>query len=136
MDERNIIFVGVAIYIAIMALVAVYSSRRAGTATDFVLAGRGLSLGLCTTTIVATWFGGGMLMGGSGAAYEDGLLGVIADPFGATLCLLLIGGGAHAHERDEHQCGEHRGIAPVAATVGRGRRDGRRTHRGSTLITV
>ena len=91
MDERNIIFVGVAIYIAIMALVAVYSSRRAGTATDFVLAGRGLSLGLCTTTIVATWFGGGMLMGGSGAAYEDGLLGVIADPFGATLCLLLIG---------------------------------------------
>lgn len=91
MSDRHIIFAGVAIYIVIMAIVAIYSSRRSHTATDFVLAGRGLSLGLCTTTIVATWFGGGMLMGGSGASYEDGFLGVIADPFGATLCLLLTG---------------------------------------------
>ncbi|MDX1518277.1 MAG: sodium:solute symporter family protein, partial [Woeseiaceae bacterium] len=71
MSDQSIIFAGVAIYIAIMAAVAVYSSRRSNSATDFVLAGRGLSLGLCTTTIVATWFGGGMLMGGSGASYSD-----------------------------------------------------------------
>lgn len=91
MSERTIIFIGVAIYIAIMALVGIYSSRRTHTATEFILAGRSLSLGLCTTTIVATWFGGGMLLGGSGAAYDEGLLGVIADPFGATLCLMLTG---------------------------------------------
>lgn len=91
MNEQSIIFVGVAIYIAIMAGVAIYASKRTHSSTEFVLAGRSLGLGLCTTTIMATWFGGGMLMGGSGAAYEDGMLGVIADPFGATLCLLLIG---------------------------------------------
>lgn len=91
MTEQAIIFAGVAIYIAIMAGIAVYASKRTHTATEFVLAGRSLSLGLCTATIIATWFGGGMLMGGSGAAYDDGLLGVIADPFGATLCLLLTG---------------------------------------------
>ena len=91
MDERAVIFSGVAIYIAIMAVVGVYASRRTHSATEFVLAGRKLSLGLCTTTIIATWLGGGMIIGGSGAAYEDGLLGVIADPFGATLCLLLVG---------------------------------------------
>ena len=91
MGEQAIIFTGVAIYIAIMAAVAIYASRRTHSATEFVLAGRSLSLGLCTTTIMATWFGGGMLMGGSGAAYEDGMLGVIADPFGATLCLFLMG---------------------------------------------
>lgn len=91
MDERAIIFSGVAIYILIMAAVGVYASRRTHSATEFVLAGRKLSLGLCTTTIIATWLGGGMIIGGSGAAYEDGLLGVIADPFGATLCLLLVG---------------------------------------------
>ena len=72
MNERAIIFTGVAIYIAIMAAIAIYASRRTHSATEFVLAGRSLSLGLCTTTIMATWFGGGMLMGGSGAAYEDG----------------------------------------------------------------
>lgn len=91
MSTESIIFAGVAIYIAVMIVVGVYASRQTNSATDFILAGRSLSLSLCATTIVATWFGGGMLIGGSGAAYEDGLLGVIADPFGATLCILLIG---------------------------------------------
>lgn len=91
MSERSIIFAGLAIYIAIMAVVGIYAARRTHSSTEFVLAGRSLSLGLCTTTIIATWFGGGMLLGGSGAAYEEGLLGVIADPFGAALCLLLTG---------------------------------------------
>lgn len=91
MNVQATIFAGVAIYIVIMAAVGIYASRRTHSATEFVLAGRSLSLGLCTTTIIATWFGGGMMMGGSGAAYDDGLLGVIADPFGATLCLLLTG---------------------------------------------
>lgn len=46
---------------------------------------------LCSVTIVATWFGGGSMMGGAGASYQGGLLAVVADPFGAALCLLLVG---------------------------------------------
>ncbi len=91
MSTETVIFIGVAIYIAMMAGVAVYASRKTHSATEFVLAGRSLGLGLCTTTVVATWLGGGMILGGSGAAYDEGMLGVIADPFGATLCLLLMG---------------------------------------------
>lgn len=91
MSTEAVIFSGVAIYIAIMAGVGVYASRRTHSAAEFMLAGRSLSLGLCATTIVATWVGGGLILGGSGAAYDDGMLGVIADPFGATLCLLLTG---------------------------------------------
>jgi SSS family solute:Na+ symporter len=41
--------------------------------------------------LMATWFGGGTVMGSSGAAYEDGLLGVIADPFGGALVMFLAG---------------------------------------------
>ncbi len=91
MSTETVIFIGVAIYIAIMAGVGIYASSKTHSATEFVLAGRSLGLGLCTTTIVATWLGGGMILGGSGAAYDEGMLGVIADPFGATLCLLLMG---------------------------------------------
>lgn len=91
MNTESIIFLGVAVYIVVMIFVGVYASRHANSATDFILAGRSLSLSLCATTIVATWFGGGLLIGGSGAAYEDGLFGVIADPFGATLTILLCG---------------------------------------------
>jgi SSS family transporter len=74
-----------------MLAVGVYASRKTRSAAEFILAGRSLPLWLCTATIIATWFGGGMMIGGAGAAYDDGLLGVIADPFGATLCLVLSG---------------------------------------------
>jgi SSS family transporter len=91
LSTETIIFIGVAIYIALMVAVGAYASRKTHTATEFIVAGRRLPLWLCTATIIATWFGGGMMIGGAGAAYDDGLLGVIADPFGATLCLVLSG---------------------------------------------
>lgn len=91
MTSQTVIFLGVGAYIAIMIGVGIYASRRTHSAAEFAVAGRSLSLWMCATTIVATWFGGGMMMGGSGAAYDEGMLGVIADPFGATVCLFLVG---------------------------------------------
>ena len=55
------------------------------------MAGRRLSLPLATATLSATWFGGGLCIGAASAAYEGGFLAVIADPFGAALCLFLAG---------------------------------------------
>jgi SSS family transporter len=46
---------------------------------------------LCSTTLIATWFGAGPMMGAAGASYTDGLLGVIADPFGGALVMFLSG---------------------------------------------
>ena len=74
-----------------MLAIGLHASRRAQSATEFIVAGRRLPLFLCTATIVATWFGGGTMLGASGASYDDGLLGVIADPFGAALALFLVG---------------------------------------------
>jgi SSS family transporter len=91
MSTETVIFIGVGIYMLVMLLVGIYASRRTHSATEFAVAGRRLPLWLCTATIIATWFGGGTMMGASGAAYDEGLLGVIADPFGAALCLFLVG---------------------------------------------
>ena len=91
MSTQTLILMGVGIYVVLMLAVGVYASRRTHSVVEFAVAGRRLPLWLCTTTIVATWFGGGMLLGGAGAAYDEGLLGVIADPFGAALCLVLVG---------------------------------------------
>jgi SSS family transporter len=91
MSTAAIIFTGVGIYVVIMLAVGVYASRRTHSVSEFIVAGRGLPLGICTMTIVATWFGGGSLMGVSGASYEFGMLGVIADPLGAVVVLFLIG---------------------------------------------
>ena len=84
------IFTGVALYMLMMLGVGYYASRKTRTMTDFMVAGRGLSLPLCTMTVMATWFGGAMMLGGAGAAYERGMLGVIADPWGGALALLLV----------------------------------------------
>lgn len=90
-STESTIFIGVAIYIAIMIAIAVYAAGKTHSVDEFIVAGRRLPLWLCTASIIATWFGGGMMIGGAGAAYDGGLLGVIADPFGATLCLFLLG---------------------------------------------
>ena len=91
MSTETIIFIGVAIYMALMLGVGFYASRRNKTTTEFIVAGRRMPFFLLTATIVATWFGGGSMMGSSGAAYDDGLLGVIYDPFESTLTFFLIG---------------------------------------------
>ncbi len=91
MTTKTIIFIGVAMYVVLMLAVGVYVSKRNTTATEFIIAGRKMPMFLLTASIVATWFGGSSMMGVSGSAYDDGLLGVIADPFGATLALFLIG---------------------------------------------
>jgi len=81
----------VGIYVVLMLFIGIYAAKKTHTATEFIVAGRNMPMFLCTATIIATWFGGGTMMGVSGSAYDDGLLGVIADPFGAALALFLIG---------------------------------------------
>ncbi len=85
------ILIGIGLYLAGMLGVGFYASGKIKDAGDFLVAGRRLSLWLCTATLTATWMGGGAILGGGGAAYEKGFLGVIADPFGASVCLFLAG---------------------------------------------
>jgi len=91
LSTETIIFIGVAIYLVIMLSIGAYATKRATSATNFIVAGRRMPIWICSATIVATWFGGGTMMGGAGASYERGLLGVIADPFGGALCLFIVG---------------------------------------------
>lgn len=91
MSSETIIFIGVAIYLVIMLSIGVYASKKASSAANFIVAGRRMPFWICSATIVATWFGGGTMMGGAGASYERGLLGVIADPFGGALALFIVG---------------------------------------------
>ena len=91
MTIETVIFLGVVAYMLIMLGVGYYASKRSHSVTDFMVAGRGMPIWLCSMTVIATWFGGAMMLGGAGAAYDDGMLGVIEDPWGGALALLLIG---------------------------------------------
>lgn len=71
--------------------IGLWASRKISTTQDFVLAGRRLPLVLAASATFATWFGSETIMGAPTEFVNNGLLGVIEDPFGASLCLLLIG---------------------------------------------
>lgn len=91
MSTENIIFIGVSLYMLGMLGVGYYASTKARSVSDFMVAGRGLKLPVLSMTVMATWFGGAMMLGGAGAAYDDGMLGVIVDPWGGALALILVG---------------------------------------------
>ncbi|MBI2069675.1 MAG: sodium:solute symporter family protein [Elusimicrobia bacterium] len=82
---------GVGCYMAMMLGVGFWASKKVNNTADYIVAGRRLPLWMAVGTTFATWFGAETCMGSSGTAYHKGLLGVIIDPFGAALCLILTG---------------------------------------------
>ncbi len=80
-----------ALYLLLMIGIGLYASRGSRSLADFVVAGRGLPLWLCSTTIFATWFGSGTMMGAATAAYENDKLLMLSEPFGSAVALLLAG---------------------------------------------
>lgn len=79
------------IYLAITIAVGAWASKLVKSSNDFVLAGRSLPLFLSASALFATWFGSETIFGASSVFLEEGLLGVIEDPFGGALCLILFG---------------------------------------------
>lgn len=79
------------IYLALTVAVGAWASSLVKSSNDFVLAGRSLPLFLSASALFATWFGSETMFGASSVFLEEGLQGVIEDPFGGALCLILFG---------------------------------------------
>lgn len=82
---------GVVTYLALTLAIGFYAARRVRDHRDFALAGKNLSYFMATATVFATWFGSETIMGSSANFVKDGFSGVIEEPFGAALCLILVG---------------------------------------------
>ena len=78
-------------YSLITIAIGVAASRLVKNVNDFALAGRRLPLVVSASAFFATWFGAETVLGASSEFTEGGLISVIEDPFGAALCLLLVG---------------------------------------------
>ena len=78
-------------YLLLSIGVGVYAATRVKTTTDYVAAGRHLPLYIVTATVFATWFGSETVLGISATFIDEGLRGLWSDPFGASLCLILVG---------------------------------------------
>ena len=80
----------VALYLSGTVLIALYAAKRVHNAKDFLVAGRSLPLYMNMATVFATWFGAETVLSVSATFARDGLSGVPADPFGASVALVLF----------------------------------------------
>ena len=81
----------VIVYLLVTIAIGLYAARRVKTTTDFAIAGRHLPLVMIVTTTFATWFGSETVLGIPAKFVNNGLNGVVEDPFGAGTCLILVG---------------------------------------------
>jgi len=75
----------VSVAIGLLAATRVHNTR------DFAVAGRHLPFSMVTATVFATWFGAEAVLGIPATFLKEGLGGVVADPFGSSMCLILVG---------------------------------------------
>ncbi len=71
--------------------IGLYAATRVHNTRDFAIAGRSLPFSIVTATVFATWFGSETVLGIPATFLKEGLHGVVADPFGASMCLILVG---------------------------------------------
>jgi Na+/proline symporter len=88
----NLVLGCILAYVASQLLIAFWFSRRRNkTEEDYVVAGRSLGPWMTLFAVFATWFGAETCIGAAGQAYQRGLSGVLSDPFGYTLGIILMG---------------------------------------------
>lgn len=78
-------------YWLISVAIGLAAATRVHNTKDFAVAGRHLPFYMVTATVFATWFGSETVLGVPATFLNEGLHGVVADPFGSSLCLILVG---------------------------------------------
>ena len=81
----------VGIYLAISVAVGLYAATRVGNAADFAVAGKRFGVPVVAAAVFATWFGAETVLGIPATFMKEGLRGLVADPFAAMGCLVLVG---------------------------------------------
>lgn len=87
----NLVLSCILIYLVLQLAIAFAFARRNRNEEDYLLAGRSLGPWMATFTVFATWFGAESCIGAAGEAYGHGISGVLSDPFGYALGIVLMG---------------------------------------------
>lgn len=78
-------------YLAVSIAIGLIAATRVHSARDYITAGRHLPIYVVFAAVFATWFGAETVLGISATFVKEGMSGLVSDPFGASLCLILFG---------------------------------------------
>ena len=81
----------IVLYLAASIAIGLFAARRVHNTADYAVAGRSLPLAVVIATTFATWFGSETVLGAPAQFVKEGLGGTVEDPFGAGMCLVLVG---------------------------------------------
>ncbi len=81
----------VVLYLLASIAIGLYAASRVKNTADYAIAGRSLPLYIVVAMTFATWFGSETVLGIPSKFVEGGLAKTVEDPFGAGLCLVLVG---------------------------------------------
>jgi Na+/proline symporter len=78
-------------YLVVSLAIGLAGALKVRGARDYINAGRTLPIWVVFAMVFATWFGAETVLGISATFLREGLGGLVSDPFGASLCLILVG---------------------------------------------
>ena len=81
----------IVLYMMASIAIGLYAATRVKNTADYAVAGRSLPLAVVIATTFATWFGSETVLGVPGQFVKENLGGIVEDPFGAGMCLILVG---------------------------------------------
>ena len=81
----------IVLYLLVSIAIGLLAARRVKNTADYAVAGRSLPLAVVIATTFATWFGSETVLGAPAQFVKEGLHGTVEDPFGAGMCLILVG---------------------------------------------
>ena len=80
----------VILYMVATVAIGLWAATRVKDSKDFMVAGRSLPLYMNFACVFATWFGAETVLSVSAKFATQGMSRVSGDPFGASLCLILV----------------------------------------------
>jgi len=80
----------VVLYLLVTIAIGLWAAQRVHDSRDYIVAGRSLPLYMNTATVFATWFGAESVLSVSVEFSKSGLSGIVADPFGSSMCLVIV----------------------------------------------
>ena len=81
----------IVLYLVVSVGIGLYAATRVRGAADYAVAGKRFATPVVTATVFATWFGAEAVLGIPATFMKEGLRGLVADPFAAVACLVLVG---------------------------------------------
>lgn len=90
-ELSGLILLCVGLFLAAAVVIGWFYKKKIDVTEDFAAAGRSLTWPYIMASVVATWIGAAVILGGATEVYEYGFQGIVWDPFAPFLTLIVAG---------------------------------------------